>query len=306
MLPATRLEVSMKVRLRLVAPVLFTLVVAPFGHAAPPTPTSPTPAAAPSEPWQGFPGQWAAPPADWHFPVWPSGCGRFDGPERASCLDFVARDFGRLSRFAAANAALAPPAADERRVVFFGDSITDGWASGRFGAFFPGRPYVNRGIGGQTTSQMLLRYRADVIDLEPRVVVILAGTNDISGNSGPTSLPTVQGNLATLAELAQTHGIKVVLSTLLPVCDCKQDEKGAPRIQTKARPPEAIQALNAWIHEYARAKDHVVLDYFPALADQEGRLRPELTGDGLHPNTAGYAVMAPLAEAAIAAALRPR
>jgi acyl-CoA thioesterase I len=282
----------MELRLRFVASLFLTLAVAPLGHAE-------GPALQP-----GFPGQWAPPPTDWRYPVWPSGCGRFDGPERAACLDFVARDFGCLARFAPANAALPPPAAGEKRVVFFGDSITDGWASGRFGAFFPGQPYVNRGIGGQTTAQMLLRYRADVIDLRPRVVVILAGTNDISGNSGPTTLPTVQGNLTTMAELAQGHGIKVVLATLLPVCDCKQDDKGRPRAQTTSRPPAAIQALNAWIRDYAHANGYTLLDYSPALADREGLLRPDLTDDGLHPNTAGYALMAPLAEAAISEAIR--
>ena len=251
-----------------------------------------------------FPGQYAPTPTDWKYPAAPSACGRFAGDERVACLEFVAFDFGRLSRFAAANAALAPASAKEARVVFLGDSITDMWSlSDRSGPFFPGKPYVNRGIGGQTTSQMLLRYRADVIDLKPRVVVILAGTNDIAGRSGPMTLEMSESNLATMADLARFHGIKVVFASLLPVCDDKTDAAGQPIVQTKVRPPESIKALNRCIAAYAQTHRHVYLDYFSAMARPDGTLNPDLTGDGVHPNAAGYAVMAPLAEKAIAEAI---
>jgi lysophospholipase L1-like esterase len=276
------------------------LLVGLGGRAAGPSPSDP-----PSGPQIAFPGQYAASPAEWRFPVWPSGCRGFPGEERA-CLEFVALDYGRLSRFAAANAALGPPRAGEARVVFFGDSITDNWSQPGHGGFFPGKPYVNRGISGQTTSQMLLRFRADVIALAPRAVVILAGTNDIAGNSGPVTLEVVEQNLATMAELAGLHGIRVVLASLLPVSDEKRDPKGAPLVQSRDRPPRSLRALNAWLAEYAKANGHISLDYFASLADAGGALRPELSDDGLHPNAAGYAVMAPLAEKAIAGAVAPR
>jgi lysophospholipase L1-like esterase len=268
-------------------------------QAAPETQRSPR-----TGPQIDFPGQYAPSPAEWKYPVWPSGCGRFAGDEKAACLEFVATDFGGLSRFGAANAALAPASAKETRVVFLGDSITDNWSHYDYGGgFFPGKPYVNRGIGGQMTSQMLLRYRADVIDLKPRVVVILAGTNDISGNSGPMTLEMIESNLATMADLARFHGVKVVFSSLLPVCDDKTDAAGQPIVQTQARPNASIKALNRWLAAYAQTHRHVYLDYFSAMARPDGALNPDLTNDGLHPNVAGYAVMAPLAEKAIAAAL---
>jgi lysophospholipase L1-like esterase len=264
-------------------------------------------AALPAPPPQvAFPGQYAAAPADWRFPVWPNGCNRFSGDDKVACLQFIATDYGRLSRYAAANAALAPKRPGERRVVFFGDSITDNWSKAGYGGFFPGRPYVNRGIGGQTTSQMLLRFRPDVIALEPDAVVMLAGTNDIAGNGGPVGLEVVQQNLATMAELAKHHGIRVVLASLLPVSDDKRDASGQPLLRTRDRPPATLQALNAWLAEYARRNGHVYLDYFTAVADGAGRLRPDLNDDGLHPSAAGYAVMAPLAERAIASALADR
>jgi lysophospholipase L1-like esterase len=258
------------------------------------------PARAPMTP-SGFPGQWAPTPSDWKYPVWPSGCGRFQGDERAACLKFNAEDYGRLARFAAANAALPP--ALSGRVVFFGDSITDNWGAPSYGGFFPGKPYVNRGIGGQATGQMLVRFRADVLALHPAVVVILAGTNDISGNAGPTSLEQVEGNLASMAELARAHEIKVVLASLLPVSDDKTGPDGQRRVQTKDRPPAKIQAVNTWMAAYAKANGNVYLDYHSAVADASDRFKGALTDDGLHPNAAGYAVMRPLAEKAIAQAL---
>jgi len=189
-------------------------------------------------------------------------------------------------------------------VVFFGDSITDNWSKPDYGGFFPDKPYVNRGIGGQTTAQMLLRFRADVLELSPRAVVILAGTNDVAGNAGPATPAQIQDNLASMAELAKAHGVRVVLASLLPVSDDKKDANGQPVTRTRQRPPATLGELNAWLSAYAAANGHVYLDYFSATADAGGLLRPELNDDGLHPNAKGYAVMAPLAEKAIAEALR--
>lgn len=262
----------------------------------------PAPAASVAAPQIAFPGQYALAPAEWRFTVWPAGCSRFPGEEKA-CLAFVASDYGRLSRYAAANAVLSPPSPGKPRVVFFGDSITDNWSKAGFGGFFPGKPYVNRGIGGQTTSQMLVRFRADVVAIHPRAVVILAGTNDVAGNSGPISVEAIEENVATMAEVAKLHGIRVVLASILPVSDDKKDRSGRPLNRTHDRPTQTLRALNQWMADYARKNGHIYLDYFAALADTAGTLKPELNDDGLHPNSAGYAVMAPLAEAAIARAL---
>jgi len=271
--------------------------------AATQAPPSQPAASAPAAPQVAFPGQYAAAPAEWRFPVWPRGCARFEGAERVECLEFVAFDYGRLSRYAAANATLAAPRPGEPRVVFFGDSITDNWSKAGCGRFFPGRPYVNRGIGGQTTAQMLVRFRADVLAVKANVVVILAGTNDIAGNAGPVALGAVEDNLETMAELARAHGVRVVLASLLPVSDDEKDAKGQAIVRTTDRPPATIDALNRWLADYARKSDAVYLDYFSAVAGADGRFKPELTDDGLHPNAAGYAAMAPLAEKAIAQAL---
>ena len=263
-------------------------------------------APAPPAPQVAFPGQYAAPPSDRKYPAWPKGCARFEGEERTACLDVVASDFGGLYRYAAANAALAAPKPGEARVVFFGDSITDNWSKPGYGGFFPGKPYVNRGIGGQATAQMLLRFRADVIELQPKAVVILAGTNDIAGNAGPVSADQIQDNLASMAELARAHRIKVVLASLLPVSDDKKDANGVALTRTRQRPTATIQALNRWLAEYAAKNAHTFLDYFSATADANGLLRPELNDDGLHPNARGYAVMAPLAEKAITQATKAK
>ena len=216
------------------------------------------------------------------------------------------QDWPALGRYRDANAALGAAARGERRVVFMGDSITDNWSKDGYGGFFPGKPYVNRGIGGQTTPQMLIRFRADVIALRPEVVVILAGTNDIAGNTGPSRLSDIQDNLASMAELARAHGIRVVLASVLPVSDHERDERGRPRLQTHRRPPPRIVELNRWIRQYAAASGHVYLDYFAAMVDARGWLKRELSDDGLHPDAAGYRVMAPLAERAILAALTRR
>ncbi|HXN96387.1 MAG TPA: SGNH/GDSL hydrolase family protein [Candidatus Acidoferrales bacterium] len=214
------------------------------------------------------------------------------------------KDWPELARYRDANASVAAPAKNEQRVVFMGDSITDAWVQPRFGAFFPGKPYIGRGISGQTTPQMLLRFRADVIALQPKVVVILAGTNDLAGNTGLIALEETEGNLASMAELARANGIRVVLSSVLPVSNYGRDRDGNPLDVRIKRPPERILELNAWIRKYAAANDHVHLDYFPAMVDEHGLLKKELSDDGLHPNAAGYAVMAPLAEKAIQSALR--
>jgi len=266
-----------------------------------PAPPAPGPTAQIS-----FPGQYALPPAERTFPAWPKGCTRFEGEERTACLDAVASDFAGFYRYAEANAALAPPKPGEARVVFFGDSITDNWSKAGYGGFFPGKPYVNRGIGGQTTAQMLVRFRADVIDLRPAAVVILAGTNDIAGNAGPATLGQIESNLSSLAELARAHRVGVVLASLLPVSDDKKDASGQPLTRTLQRPTASIRALNQWLAGYAAENGHVYLDYFSATADANGLLRTEFNDDGLHPNARGYAVMAPLAERAIGEALKKR
>ena len=216
------------------------------------------------------------------------------------------KDWPDLARYREANAKLTPPAKDEQRVVFMGDSITDMWVLPRFGGFFPGKPYVDRGISGQTTPQMLLRFRADVIVLQPRVVVILAGTNDIAGNTGPITLEETEANLASMSELARANGIRVVLASVMPVSNYGHDGEGKPLDMRIKRPPEKILELNAWIKKCAANQGLVYLDYFAATVDDQGLLKKEISEDGLHPNAAGYAVMAPLAEKAIQAALKEK
>jgi lysophospholipase L1-like esterase len=220
--------------------------------------------------------------------------------ERAAA---ILGDWPNLARYRDANASLGPPAKGEARVVFVGDSITDGWDNEGRGGFFPGRPYVNRGIDGQTTPQMLVRFRADVIALQPKVVVILAGTNDIAGNTGLVPLSAVEDNVTSMAELARAHGVRVVLASVLPVDDGDRDAQGVPLMRTRCRPPSQIAELNQWLRRYASAHGHVYLDYAGAVADEKGMLKADLADDGLHPNAKGYAVMTPLAEKAIAAAL---
>jgi lysophospholipase L1-like esterase len=214
------------------------------------------------------------------------------------------QDWPNLARYREANSKLAAPAAGEKRVVFMGDSITDMWAEARFGGFFPGKPYVDRGISGQTTPQMLIRFRPDVIALQPKVVVILAGTNDIAGNTGPMTLEEIEGNLRSMVELANTNGIRVVLASVMPVSDYGHNAGGAALNMTTRRPPAKILELNVWIKKYAEEHREVYLDYFSAMVDDKGFLKKDLSEDGLHPNVAGYAVMTPLAEAAIGRALK--
>lgn len=229
-------------------------------------------------------------------------------PEMATALqallqnDVRLRDWPQLGRYRDANRALAAPAAGQTRVVFMGDSITDSWPQPRYGSFFPGKPYVGRGISGQTTAQMLVRFRPDVIDLKPKAVVILAGTNDIAGNTGPMTDEDIQRNLASMAELAKANGIKVVLSSITPTSAYHTPERGVP--QTTSRPMSRIRAINDWMKQYAAANGHVYIDYFSAMVDETGVMKTELTVDDLHPNAAGYAIMAALAHAAIDKALK--
>jgi lysophospholipase L1-like esterase len=205
-----------------------------------------------------------------------------------------AQDWANTSRFKEDNAKLAPPAKGENRVVFMGNSITEGWIR-THPDFFAGKPYVNRGISGQTTPQMLVRFRPDVINLKPALVVILAGTNDIAGNTGPSTLEMIMDNLISMAELAKANNIKVVLSSVLPAFDYPWK----PGLQ----PAEKIASLNAMIKSYADKNGIVYLDYFSSMADERKGLKKELSGDGVHPNDAGYQVMEPLAESAIKKAL---
>ena len=212
-------------------------------------------------------------------------------------------DWPNLARYNEDNKKVAPPTKHEQRVVFMGDSITDSWDNPVYGGFFPGKPYINRGISGQTTPQMLIRFRPDVVAHSPKVVVILAGTNDLAGNTGPTTLGAIEDNLKSMAELASANGIRVVLASVLPVSDYEmRDNK--PLTQTVRRSPAQILALNTWLQEFAKLRGHVYLDYFSAMVDDKGFLKDELSDDGLHPNAQGYAVMAPLTEAAIAASLK--
>ena len=215
---------------------------------------------------------------------------------RASRIAVFTDDYGQLSRYRDANAALKPPAPGENRVVFFGDSITDIW---KLEDSFPGKPYLNRGIGGQTTPQMLVRFRQDVIDLHPRVVVILAGTNDIAGNTGPMRLEDIEADYASMAELARANHVAVVFSSVLPV------HNYTPKSQDffAQRSPEKILALNRWLKDYCAANALVYLDYFTSMVDDKGLLKRDLAEDGLHPNAAGFKIMAPLAEATIGKAL---
>ena len=231
-----------------------------------------------------------------------------DCPDMKARLDRAEtklNDWPALARYRDDNTKVSPPAKNEQRVVFMGDSITDSWDTLPKAGFFPGKPYINRGISGQTTPQMLIRFRRDVIELQPKVVVILAGTNDLAGNTGPTTLDAIQDNLRSMAELATAHRIRVVFASLLPVSDYAMRD-GKPIVQTVRRPPDQILALNNWLKDYAAKNRHVYLDYFSAMVDDKGFFKDELSYDGLHPNEQGYAVMAPIAEAAIVASFKSR
>jgi lysophospholipase L1-like esterase len=206
-----------------------------------------------------------------------------------------ATDWPNLQKYRDSNAVLAAPKPGEDRVVFMGNSITEGWKK-YFPEEFAGKPYINRGIGGQTTPQMLVRFRQDVIALRPAAVVILAGTNDIAGNTGPSTLEMIEDNFASMADLAREHGIRVVLCSVLPVYDY-------PWRQGLAPAPKIV-ALNAWMKHYADSTGAVYVDYHSAMRDERNGMRADLASDGVHPNEAGYKIMVPLVEAGIAEALR--
>jgi len=206
-------------------------------------------------------------------------------------------DWPNLARYRAENEKLGLPATGEKRVVFLGNSITEGWKD-ISPEFFAGRSYFDRGISGQTTPQMLVRFRPDVIDLKPKVVVILAGINDIAGNTGPATLEMIEANIASMSELAKVHGIKVVLSSVLPAYDFPWN----PGVF----PAEKIVVLNAWIKKYASDNGFIFLDYYSPMVDERKGLKKEYSEDGVHPNKAGYKVMEPLAEKAIEKALNSK
>jgi lysophospholipase L1-like esterase len=217
---------------------------------------------------------------------------------RASKAAALLNDFGELGRYRNENAGMRPPAEGENRVVFFGDSITDIW---KLGAYFPAKPYINRGISGQTTPQMLIRFRQDVVNLHPKVVVILAGTNDIAGNTGPARIEDIESNYASMAEIAGANGIRVVLSSVTPVNNYTPESLEL----FAGRSPAKILELNNWLKDYCLSKGCVYLDYFSVMVNDKGLLKRGLAEDGLHPNAAGYKIMAPLAQDAIEKALKP-
>ena len=221
-------------------------------------------------------------------------------PKAECCLQFAAQrfadqlqDWNQLGRYHEDDVRLEAQAAEKGRVVFLGDSITDGW---KLEQYFPGKPYVNRGISGQTTPQMLVRLYPDVLNLHPAAVIVLAGTNDIARNTGPETLEMIEDNFRAICELAGKHGVKVVLCLLLPVSDYTSHK------QTDRRPPSDILKLNEWLRRYAAEIGAEVADYYSILVDGQGMLKEGYSDDGLHPNDRGYALMAPAAEAAVARA----
>jgi lysophospholipase L1-like esterase len=249
--------------------------------------------------------------------------GEFNPPRAACYLINTARgladqleDWNQLSRYHQANQDLKKQPAAAGRVVFMGDSITDFW---NLEQYFPGKPYVNRGIGGQTTPQMLVRMYPDVIDLKPAVMVVLAGTNDIARNTGPETAEMILQNIMAMTELAQHHGIKVVLSSVLPVSDYPYlrsqnappatpgpGRGGPPRVAAKmtdSHPASDILKLDAWMKDYAAKVGAVYADYFSGTVDERGWLKDAFSTDGLHPNAEGYKVMAGIVAEAIQKAL---
>jgi lysophospholipase L1-like esterase len=237
----------------------------------------------------------------------------------AKALADQLQDWNQLGRYYAANRELKKQSAVAKRVVFMGDSITDGW---HLDEYFPAKPYVNRGISGQVTSQMLVRMYPDVIDLKPAAMVVLAGTNDIARNNGPETAEMIEENIMAMTELAQHHGIKVLLCSILPISDypyLTQQSGRAPQPppgpgrggrpfvrqrMTVGRPPEDILKLNAWMKTYAAQANATYVDYFSGLVDEKGWMKDGLANDGLHPNADGYKIMAPIVSQAIENVLR--
>ena len=226
----------------------------------------------------------------------------YNPPKAACCLIGAAQnlvnqlgDWNQLGRYHADDEKLKAAPAESGRVVFLGDSITDGW---RLAQYFPGKPYVNRGISGQVTSQMLVRMYPDVLDLKPAAVVLLAGTNDVARNNGMSTAAMIEENIMAITELAQGHGIKVVLCSVTPIADYGRAK------MSEGRPPADILRLNTWMKAYAAKVGAVYADYFSALADDKGFLKPGISMDGLHPNDEGYKLMGPVVQAAIDQALK--
>lgn len=216
-------------------------------------------------------------------------------PAQIASMQARLEDWPGLTRYRDEDAKMLPPAPGENRVVFLGDSITDAWGRSH-GKFFPGKPWVNRGISGQTTPQMLVRFQQDVLALHPAAVVILAGTNDIAENTGPEPMSAIEDNFRSMVTLAKANHVRVVLSSVLPA----SRYNWRPGIA----PAEKIRELNQWLQGYAAEQHLVYLNYYPALVNDEGGMKPALTTDGtVHPNDAGYAIMEPLAEQAVAEAL---
>ena len=225
----------------------------------------------------------------------------YNPPKANCCLASTAQnlanallDWNQLGRYHADNEKLKAQPVESGRVVFIGDSITDGW---KLTQYFPGKPYVNRGISGQTTAQMIVRFMEDVINLKPAAVMIFAGTNDIARNNGPQTLAQVQGNFQMMTELAQLHGIKVILCSVTPISDY------GPRPMSTGRPPADIVKMNAWMKDYAAKTKSTYCDFFSAVVDEKGALKEGISRDGLHPNDKGYELMAPVISAAIGKAL---
>jgi len=219
------------------------------------------------------------------------------GPFRAKLVPSLMQDFGERYLYAPANAALPAPRPSEHRVVFIGDSITDLWELARF---FPGKPYVNRGIGSQVTAQMLLRFHQDVVALKPSVVVILAGVNDVQGFLQQETAAQIETNYEAMADIADQHGIRIIFGSILPVNNYTDNAKS----MLEDRNPDELRAINRWLAAFCRERGYQYADYYSALVDDRGLLRRDLTTDGIHPLAPGYARMAPIAAAAIAQALR--
>ena len=213
-----------------------------------------------------------------------------ESPGRVAMMEARLADWPQLARYRTANATLPPAAKGEDRVVFYGASMTEFW--GKYGTkFFPGKPYLNRGISGQTTAQMVVRFRQDVIDLHPKAVLILAGTNDVAGNTGPMTPEMTEDNWQSMADLAKMNGIRVIFASITPSTDFWW-HKGL-------KPAKKIRTLNAWLKGYCESHGLTYLDYYSTLADEDGGMKKEFTVDGVHASVRGYAVMEPLAQAAI-------
>ncbi len=216
-------------------------------------------------------------------------------PEQIAAMQKKLADWADLARYREDNTTLPP--AEPGRVVFLGDSITDAWGRRDNSVFFPGKPFVNRGISGQTTPQMLIRFQQDVVALKPAAVVILAGTNDLAGNTGLSTLPMIEDNLRSMVAIAKANNIRVILASVLPVADYPW-RKGL-------EPAGKIRDLNAWMKRYAAEQNCTYLDYYSAFVDKQGGMKPGTSKDGVHPTPAGYAIMMPIAQAAIDHALKP-